>query len=180
MTAQLASPPGDATISGEARDRRAAVQAMVMHSLVQAEGIASELRKTNTRLVFAGISSSAACTLVAGITAARGPFIGEGPPGWKLACIVSAVLAFGATLSIGLGQQLRISDRLSSANRCVGRLRSLDVYIAAGSRTLEEVTNEFAEIEEAFPEFCERPQPRLARPPWPPPLRPSSGPPDPP
>jgi hypothetical protein len=137
---------------------------MVTRSLRQAENVTSELRKTNTRLVFGAISSSAACTLFAGITAARGPLIGQGTDGWRLACVISAVLAFAATLCIGLSQQLKIGDLLSTANRCVGKLRSLDVVITTGGRSWEEVTNEYAEIEEAFPEYCEPPQPSPDRP----------------
>jgi hypothetical protein len=164
----------------EQEDRRA-LQEMVKNSLREAERIASQLRKTNTRLVFAGISSSAACTLFAGLTAARGPLLREGPAGWRLACIISAILAFAATLCIGLDQQLRINDRLSTAYRCVGRLRSLEVIITTGGRSWQEVTSEYAEIEGAFPEYCEpRPTPsRLPLTPWPPPTQFSSGPSDP-
>jgi hypothetical protein len=143
-----------AGISPEQEHEHQALLKMVRNSLRQAERIAAQLRKANTRLVCTSISSSAACTLVAGITAASGPLVREGPDGWRLACIVSAILAFVATVCIGVGQQLRINDRLSTANRCVGRLRSLDVIITTNSRSWEEATKEYAEIEQTFPEFC--------------------------
>ena len=154
-------------------ERHQALLDMVTNSLRKAERLAAELRRKNTRLVVAGISSSALCALFAGITAARGPLIGTGPDGWRLACTISAVLAFGTTLCIGLSQQLGISDRLSTANQCVGRLRSLGVTITTSSRRWEDVTNEYAEIEQTFPEYCEPPPWPLPAPsplpPWPPP-----------
>jgi hypothetical protein len=124
----------------------------VTKSRQKAERIGSRLQTANVRLIFVSLSSSAACTLAAGITAANGPLIGEGSDGWRLACITSAVLSFVATLFIGLSQHLRIGDRLSMINQCLGRLRSLDVIITTGSRPLDDVIKEYAEIAEAFPE----------------------------
>jgi hypothetical protein len=80
-----------------AQDRQVLV-GKVRDSLRKTEAVAHELRKTDRRLVVTSISSSAACTLVAGVTAAQGPMLMTGIPGWRLACIVSAGLAFVATV----------------------------------------------------------------------------------
>ena len=125
----------------------------VTASLRKAEKIASGLRKANTRLLIAGIASSAASTLVAGITAAQGPVIGQGTEGWRVACIVAAVFAFASTISTGLVQQLRIGDRLSEGMQGVGRLRSLDVTITTGSQSWKEIIKEYEEITKTYPEL---------------------------
>ena len=140
-------------MSTEPKQDTQALSKRVMASLRKADKIVSGLRKTNTRIVIASISCSAASTLVAGITAAQGPVVGEGTEGWRLACTVAAVLAFITTVATGLGQQLRISDRLSEANQCIGKLRSLDVAITTNSRDWEEIAKEYQEIAQTFPEL---------------------------
>jgi len=100
-----------------------------------------------------GIASSAGSTLVAGVTAATGPLVGQGDAGWRLACIVAAVFAFVATMSTGLKQQLRFSDRLAKGAQCVGKLRALDVTITTGNQDWQEIANEYKEIAKTYPEF---------------------------
>jgi hypothetical protein len=78
-----------------------------------------------------------------------------GIPGWRLACIVSAGLAFVATVSGGIGQHMKIGDRLATVNQCAGRLRSLDVVASMGSREWREITDEYADIAKDFPELVE-------------------------
>lgn len=134
------------------QDRNALVQ-RVKASLQKAEEIVSGLRKANTRLLVAGMASSAASTLVAGITAAQGPVVGEGTEGWRVACIVAAVFGFASTVSTGLSQQLKINDRLSEGTQCVSKLRSLDVVIITGSRSWEEIVKEYEEIAKTYPEL---------------------------
>ena len=134
------------------QDRNALVQ-RVKASLQKAEEIVSGLRKANIRLLVAGMASSAASTLVAGITAAQGPVVGEGTEGWRVACIVAAVFGFASTVSTGLSQQLKINDRLSEGTQCVSKLRSLDVVITTGSRSWEEIVKEYEEIAKTYPEL---------------------------
>lgn len=125
----------------------------VKTSLKKAEGTAANLRKNNVRLLVAGIFSSAAATLVAGVTAALGPIAGQGDAGWRAACIVAAVFGFISTTSIGLNQQLRFSQRLSKGRQCVGRLRSLEMMLETGRRSRKEAAQEFTEIVKSYPEF---------------------------
>ena len=142
-------------MSQEPLQDREVLVSKVKESLRKTATVTSELRRADRRLVVASISSSAACTLVAGVTAAQGPVVMTGIPGWRLACIVSAGLAFVATVSSGIGQQMRISDRLAIVNQCAGRLRSLDVVASMGSRDWREVTDEYAEIAKAFPAYVD-------------------------
>lgn len=127
----------------------------VKASLQKAEEIVSGLRTTNTRLIVTGIVSSAASTLVAGITAANGPVVGEGIPGWRAACIVAALFAFVSTVSTGVSQRLKMSDRLEKGTQCVGKLRSLELAITTGSRDRTEIVAEYEEIAKTCPEFID-------------------------
>jgi hypothetical protein len=140
-------------MSKESTPDRNALARRVEASLQKAEGIVSGLRKANTRLLVAGMASSAAATLVAGITAAQGPVVGTGIEGWRVACIVAAVFAAASTASTGLNQQLKISDRLAKGTQCVGRLKSLDIVIATDSRGWEEIVKEYEEIAKTYPEL---------------------------
>ena len=140
-------------MSKESTPDRNALARRVEASLQKAEGIVSGLKKANTRLLVAGMASSAAATLVSGITAAQGPVVGAGIGGWRIACIVAAVFAFASTVSTGLSQQLKISDRLSQGAQCVGKLKSLDIVITTRSRGWEEIVKEYEEIAKTYPEL---------------------------
>ena len=140
-------------MTGEPVQDRKALTQSVKASLRKAEERTAGLRKANTRLLVSGMASSAASTLVAGITAAQGPVIGEGAEGWRVACIVAAVFGFASTVSTGLVQQLKIGDRLSKGNQCLGKLRALDVSITTGSRSWKEIAEEYEEIARTCPEL---------------------------
>ena len=125
----------------------------VKRSLKKAEGIISGRKKTNTGLLFAGMTTSAASTLVAGITAAQGPLIGTGIEGWRVACIIAAVFGFASTIITGLSQQLKVNDRVIEGNQCVSKLRALDVGIITGSRNREEIIGDYEGLAKTYPEF---------------------------
>jgi hypothetical protein len=124
----------------------------VRDSLHKAELQTTQIRKTNSSLFFSGLVSSAVSTLVAGMTSAMGPLVGEGIAGWRLACIVAALFGFISTIVMGLTQQLRLNDRLSENKQCLGRLRALDFSITSSSQNWAEITKEYAEILRSFPE----------------------------
>jgi hypothetical protein len=124
----------------------------VKESLERARQYAGRLRKLNTRLLIASVIASAAATLVAGVTAATGPIVGEGIPGWRLACIAAAGFGFVSTLSVGAHQQLGLSDKLADGHQCVARLKFLDLAMATGSRDWDEITKEYESILTAYPE----------------------------
>lgn len=126
----------------------------IRQSLEKAERHVSRLKSTNTRLLIFGVFNSGVSTLVTGVTAAGGPVVGEGIPGWRMACIVGAVFGFATTVSVGLNQQLKLGERLSEANQCLGRLKFLDVAIDTGSRTWAEISEEYEEILRTYPNIA--------------------------
>ena len=99
------------------------------------------------------MTSSAAATLVAGITAASGPIIGSGTEGWRLACIIAAIFGFAATVSNGLGQQLKVNEHLIECTHCVNKLRLLNLGITTGNKSQEDISKEYEEIVSNYPEF---------------------------
>jgi hypothetical protein len=134
------------------RDPSAFAQ-VVKESLRTAQQQTSGLRRTNTRLMVASTVSSAITTLVAGGVAAVGPMVKLEDASWSLACIVAAVFAFASTICTTLTQQMKVGERIVQGNQCVGRLRSLDVAIATGVRSWEEITKEYGEIAQSYSEF---------------------------
>ncbi|MFN2285072.1 MAG: hypothetical protein ACK2UQ_11670 [Anaerolineae bacterium] len=132
---------------------REGFKSRVKDNLQKAKTLTANLRKSNSRLLVSSIVTSGASALVAGITAAQGPIVGEGIPGWRIACTVAAVLAFAAAVCTGLVQQLKISERLAEGNQCFGRLNALDVAMVMGNRNWEELTKEYEEIVKTYPEF---------------------------
>ncbi|MDZ7843597.1 MAG: hypothetical protein U5K99_02160 [Anaerolineales bacterium] len=112
-------------------------------------------KKLHNALVFSSVTSSAAATLVAGVTAAQGPVVGTGPAGWRLACTVAAVFGFTATVSNGISQQLKVNEKLVEGTQCLKKLRSLDIGLTTGSKGFEEVTREYQEIARTYPEMMD-------------------------
>lgn len=141
-------------MSGESQQNHDALARRIRQSLQKAERHASRLKNTNTRLLIFGVFNSGVSTLVTGVTAAGGPVVGEGIPGWRMACIVGAVFGFATTVSVGLNQQLKLGERLSEANQCLGRLKFLDVAIDTGSRTWAEISEEYEEILRTYPDIA--------------------------
>lgn len=136
----------------ETEDRKKLTES-VKASVRKAEEIVAGIQKTNNRLLITTIASSAVTTLVAGVTAVTGQAAEIGTEGWRTACIIAAVFGFVSTVSTGLSQQLKISDRLAEGKQGVGKLRYLDVVITTGSKSWEEITTEYEEIAKAYPEL---------------------------
>ena len=141
-------------MSQELEQNQDALARRVRQSLKKAEQYASRVRTRNTRLLVLGVFNSGVSTLVTGVTAALGPVVGDGIPGWRLACAVGAVFGFATTVSVGLNQQLKLGERLSEANQCLGRLKFLDVAMETGSRSWTEISEEYEEILRTYPDIA--------------------------
>ena len=140
-------------MSSEPNQNREVLTQRVRSSLKKADEFVKGRKKINTGLLVTGMTSSAAATLIAGITAAGGPVIGSGTEGWRLACILAAVFGFASTLSTGLNQQLKASDLIVEGTQCARKLRSLELGISTGSKNWEEVSKDYEEIINNFPGF---------------------------
>lgn len=128
----------------------------IQETLAWVERDAARLGTLNASFLIGGIVTSAATTLVNGITAAEGPLVGEGVPGWRLACIAGAVLAFITTVCMGVSQQLKLTARSAKASECAGRLRSLIISLDIGNRSVEDVSEEYARVLTEFAEVLRK------------------------
>jgi MFS family permease len=140
-------------MSNDTIEERRKVTESVKASLRKAGAIVAVYQKRKNRLLATTIVSSTAVTLVAGVTAAIGPIVGTGTEGWRIACIIAAIFGFVSTVSSGLSEQLKISDRLADGRQGVGKLSYLDVLITTGNKSWEEITQEYEEIAKAYPEL---------------------------
>ncbi len=137
----------------ETSENNALFAKRIEQSLAKAELQVKSLRSTNSRLGIASLSSSAVTTVVAGVTAAAGPLVGEGIPAWRSACIVAAIFGLVGTISAGLLQQFKFEERLLQGNQCIGKLKALDVALATGRRSLDEIGLEYEELARQYPEY---------------------------
>lgn len=136
----------------ESNSKHALLNQRIQSSLRRAETYTLGLRKAYTRLVIGGLVSSAATTLVAGGTALQGPLLGTGTTGWRITCIVAALLSLISAICVGAGQQLKLGERLPQGLLCVGRLRALDMALAIESRDWNDIAIEYEEIVKGFAE----------------------------
>jgi hypothetical protein len=143
--------PQDVMSQPSPQERQAFVQ-RVQSNLGRVSVRVSSLRRASSGLQLTSILTSGAGTFVTGFTAASGPAIGAGIEGWRLACMVGAVLGFFATVSTALFQQLKTGDRLAQAQLCAARLRLLEIE-AARQGDWSAVTKEYAEIVKSYPDL---------------------------
>ena len=136
----------------------AAFAQKVQQSLSSVKVKVAALRKTDSMLFVTSVVSPALSALIASLAAAAGgneifkQAASQAPDGgWKLACVLAAILAFAATVSTLFKKQF--GDRLTQGNLCVGRLLALDLDLTTQSRAFEEAAKEYSEIIKTFPEF---------------------------
>lgn len=127
--------------------------ARIRDGLARAEERASSLRRTNNRLIWLTLITSAVATGLAGITAAAGPLAGEGPPAWRVTCGAIAVLTAVSGLLSGTHQRMNVSDRLARAISCAGRLRSLEIALTVSGRDVLDVARDYEEVVAGYQEY---------------------------
>jgi hypothetical protein len=135
------------------QDQQAAILNELKTSMARVEIKLAGLHRTNTTFIFVGTGASALATLVAGITAAAGPVVGDGIDGWRLACIAAAVLSACGGLATALQQQFTIADRLAAAKACAGKLRALEVALSVSRRDPTKVAQEYEQLTAEYREL---------------------------
>ena len=127
----------------------------IKKSLQKAESAVAKLRKTNSSFIVISLIASVLATLLAGSTAFLGPVAGQGPVAWKWTCGIVAVFTATATIFTGLQKQLTISEKLSKATECAGKLRAIDFTIsnARSEEDKDEAINDYKKILEVYSEF---------------------------
>ena len=129
-----------------------AIAQRIAEHLRQAKRHGAGLKKQKAVLVVVGLVGSGLATLVAGVTAANGPVVGSGTPGWRLACAVAAVLSLLGGVCAGLKEQLQVGERAAKAMECLGRLGALEASVLTGIRGQGEIAAEYESILKTYPD----------------------------
>jgi hypothetical protein len=140
-------------MSADQNTPRSSLTEKLRASLKQAGDFVQRRKKLHTALVVSSVISSAAATLIAGLTAAQGPVVGTGTEGWRLACGAAAVFGFSATVSSGISRQLKVNEKLVLGTQCLKQLQSLEIGLSTGSKDLDEAAREYRELVHTYPEL---------------------------
>jgi hypothetical protein len=120
----------------------------VRDALRRAELYCARTRRWDTRLLIISIICGAVATVLAGGTVIGGKAALEAVGGWRILCSIVAVFTGSGTVAGALHKSLQITSRLSSAEKCVARLRALDATIAASDLPIDNALETFRRISE--------------------------------
>jgi hypothetical protein len=120
----------------------------VRNALQRAEFYYVRTRHWDTRLLIISIICGALATVLAGGTVIGGKPALDSVGGWRMLCSIVAILTASGTAAGALHKSFQISTRLSNAEKCVARLRALDVAIAASDLSTGDALETFQHISE--------------------------------
>ncbi|MEW6406748.1 MAG: hypothetical protein AB1649_33625 [Chloroflexota bacterium] len=144
--------PGDAQSTHPHSDHDALIR-RIHASLSKADAYTQHQRRLNSTLTLVATLGSAMTAFITALTAIEGPVVIPGLLEWQSACAIGAVLSLVTTVCSGLSQQMNISQNFSLGSQCVGRLRALDLVAATQTRSVGDVTMEYAEILKTYSEI---------------------------
>ncbi|MFN8413724.1 MAG: hypothetical protein U0Z26_15180 [Anaerolineales bacterium] len=121
-------------------------------SLLEADSYTQRNQRLNSILSMITIIGSAVTAFLTALTAAKGPTVIPGLLDWQVACSIGAILSFITAIASGISQQMNIGQRLILGSQCSGRLRALELVASTQTRSLNEITNEYAEILRTYAE----------------------------
>ena len=124
----------------------AALAEKIHVSLARADSYTKRNQRLNSTLMIVTIFGSALTAFLTGLTALEGPVVIPGLLEWKGACTVGSILSLVTAITSGLSQQMNISEKLIEGTQCAGRLRALELLAETQSRSIPEITSEYADI----------------------------------
>ena len=136
---------------GSSTDSSAPQLEWIRAGLRAAEAHVRRLRRADTWAIVVGTAASAAAAFIAGITAVQQRPVVAGT--WTTTCALAAILSLAAALATGLHKGLAISDRLTKASACTGKLRALDLAATLGGRAPPDLAQECAQVAAEYPDF---------------------------
>ena len=136
------------TMSTDKSQQRAELLSTVRDALQRAEFYCARTRHWDTRLLIISIICGAIATVLAGGTVIGGSRTLEAVGGWRILCSIVALLTASGTVAGALHKSFQITTRLSSAEKCVARLRALDAAIAASDLPSDDALETFQRISE--------------------------------
>jgi hypothetical protein len=120
----------------------------VRDALQRAEAYCGKIRPWDSRLSVISILCGAIATVLAGGAVAGGKPAMDALGGWRVLCSMVAVFTAAGTTAGALHKTLQITTRVSSAEKCISRLRALEATIAATDSPAEEALQKFQRISE--------------------------------
>jgi hypothetical protein len=120
----------------------------VRDALRRAERYCAKTRRWDTLLLIVSIICGALATVLAGGTVIGGGRALEAVGGWRILCSIVALLTGSGTVAAALHKSFQITTRLSSAEKCVARLRALNAAISASDLPTENALETFQRISE--------------------------------
>jgi hypothetical protein len=120
----------------------------VRDALRRAEFYYIKTRRWDTRLLIMSIICGALATVLAGGTVIGGKPALDAVGGWRILCSIVAMLTASGTVAGALHKSFQITTRLSNAEKCVARLRALDVAITASDLSTADALETFRHISE--------------------------------
>jgi len=135
-----------------ATDPRSILAARITEHREKVERRAAQLKRVNIRVIALNLLFSSLATLLAGLTAATGPLIGEGSAAWRWTCGIVAVATAGTALTTGIQQRFKVPEAMARALTCVARLRSLELALQLSTLTPEEVGQQYEQLLASYPE----------------------------
>lgn len=134
-----------------AADVRTVLATRIQEHMRRVERRVVRLRRHNVQVITVNLLCSTIATLLAGLTAASGPLIGEGAPAWRWTCGVIAVVTAGAAVATGLQQRFKVPEQLARSLTCAGKLRSLELALQLARLAPEEVGQEYEQLITTYP-----------------------------
>jgi hypothetical protein len=135
-------------MSTDKSQQRDELLSTVRDALRRAELYCARTRRWDTWLLVVSITCGAVATALAGGTVIGGKAALDAVGGWQILCSIVALLTGSGTIAGALHKSFHITSRLSSAERCLARLRALDATIAASDLPIENELETFSRISE--------------------------------
>jgi hypothetical protein len=133
--------------SGESRQQDELLST-VRDALRRAELYCARTRRWDTCLLVVSITCGAVATVLAGGTVIGGKAALDAVGGWRILCSIVALFTASGTVAGALHKSFQITTRLSSAEKCVAKLRALDATIAASDLPIDNALETFRRISE--------------------------------
>jgi hypothetical protein len=135
-------------MSTDQSQQRGELLGTIRDALQRAELYYTRTRRWDTRLLIISIVCGAVATVLAGGTVIGGSRALEVVGGWRILCSIVALLTGSGTVAGALHKSFQITTRLSSAEKCVARLRALEAAIAASDLPTQNALETFQRISE--------------------------------
>jgi len=135
-------------MSTDKSQQRGELLGTIRDALQRAELYYTGTRRWDTRLLIISIVCGAVATVLAGGTVIGGSRALEVVGGWRILCSIVALLTGSGTVAGALHKSFQITTRLSSAEKCVARLRALEAAIAASDLPTQNALETFQRISE--------------------------------